>query len=319
MASTDVNVLLQFRPGKFQDPQVTATGARRARVDLTILQTLWFNTGTLCNLACDNCYIHSSPLNDDLVYLSVTEVRDFLDEITTGEYPTTEVGFTGGEPFMNPGLTNMLELCLRRGFNVLVLTNAMKPMMKYSNNLISLNERYSTALKLRISLDHYTELEHQIVRGERSWAPALKGLRWLHTNGFQIQIAGRLRWPESESDLRSGYAALFRRYELNLDAYNPRQLVLFPEMVDDTDVPEITEECWNILGIYPDQVMCAKSRMVIKRKGASRPAVVPCTLLAEDPQFEMGYSLADASQQVTLNHPHCASFCVFGGASCSNN
>ena len=96
MASTDVNVLLQFRPGKFQDPQVTATGARRARVDLTILQTLWFNTGTLCNLACDNCYIHSSPLNDDLVYLSVTEVRNFLDEITTGKYPTIEVGFTGG-------------------------------------------------------------------------------------------------------------------------------------------------------------------------------------------------------------------------------
>lgn len=319
MASADVNARLQLRPGKFRDPQITATGRRRARVDLITLQTLWFNTGTLCNLACDNCYIHSTPTNDKLVYLSVTEVRDFIDEITTGKYATTEIGFTGGEPFMNPGLTNMLELCLDRGFGVLVLTNAMKPMMKYSDKLIFLNERYSTALNLRISLDHYTETKHQIERGQRSWAPALKGLRWLCTNGFQVQIAGRLRWSECESDLRSGYAALFRRYELSIDAYDPRQLILFPEMVDDADVPEITEECWDVLGIYPDQVMCAKSRMVIKRKGASRPAVVPCTLLPEDPQFELGYTLGDASQQVTLNHPHCANFCVLGGASCSSD
>ena len=314
-----MNPRLQVRPGKFQDPEVTATGARRARVDLTTLQTLWFNTGTLCNLACDNCYIHSSPTNDSLVYLSVSEIRDFIDQIATGKHATTEVGFTGGEPFMNPDLTDMLKLCLYRGFSVLVLTNAMKPMMKCSDHLISLNERYSGALNLRVSLDHYSEIQHQILRGQHSWAAALKGLQWLCTNSFQVQVAGRLRWSENESDLRSGYAGLFRKQGLNIDAYNPRQLVLFPEMVDDADVPEISEECWSVLGIHPDQVMCANSRMVVKRKGAPRPTVVPCTLLAENPQLELGHSLEDARQQVTLNHPHCARFCVLGGASCSNN
>ena len=34
--------------------------------------------------------------------------------------------------------------------------------------------------------------------------------------------------------------------------------------------------------------MCASARMVVKRKGAERPAVVACTLLPYDPQFELG-------------------------------
>jgi hypothetical protein len=35
------------------------------------------------------------------------------------------------------------------------------------------------------------------------------------------------------------------------------------------------------------------------------------------PEFELGTTLAEASRTVKLNHPHCAKFCVLGGASCS--
>ena len=57
--------------------------------------------------------------------------------------------------------------------------------------------------------------------------------------------------------------------------------------------------------------------MVVKRKGADRPAVLACTLLAYDEQFELGETLQEAERDVALNHPHCAKFCVLGGASCS--
>jgi hypothetical protein len=83
------------------------------------------------------------------------------------------------------------------------------------------------------------------------------------------------------------------------------------------DVPEITEACWGILHKSPDDVMCASSRMVVKRKGAARPAIIACTLLPYGPEFELGTTLAEASGPVMLNHPHCAKFCVLGGASCS--
>ena len=287
---------LPLRTQKFFDPEITATGARRARVDLLTLRTLWFNTGTLCNLTCNNCYIHSSPTNDNLVYLSIEEVTDFISEISVEKYETTEIGFTGGEPFLNPDLIDMLELCLSRGYKVLVLTNAMKPMMKYCGPLILLRQRYAGTLNVRVSLDHYTKTLHEMERGKRSWEPALNGLRWLCTNGFSVQVAGRLGKSETEPDMRRGYATLFQREGLGINAGDPDQLVLFPEMDDDSDVPEITEACWDMLGSSPDQVMCAKGRMVVKRKDASRPTVVPCTLLAEDPHFDLGYSLAESTR-----------------------
>ncbi|MEE8122941.1 MAG: radical SAM protein, partial [Alphaproteobacteria bacterium] len=68
-------------PGKFQDPDVTAKGERRAVVALTRLKTLWFNTGSLCNITCHNCYMDSSPVNDRLAYLTAGEVAQYLDEI----------------------------------------------------------------------------------------------------------------------------------------------------------------------------------------------------------------------------------------------
>ena len=67
--------------GKFEHPAITAKGEPRATVALTDPQTLWFNTGTLCNIACENCYIESSPSNDRLVYLTADEVSDFLDQL----------------------------------------------------------------------------------------------------------------------------------------------------------------------------------------------------------------------------------------------
>jgi hypothetical protein len=55
----------------------------------------------------------------------------------------------------------------------------------------------------------------------------------------------------------------------------------------------------------------------VKRKGADRPVVLSCTLLPYDPAFELGSTLRQANRIVPLNHPHCAKFCVLGGASCS--
>jgi hypothetical protein len=83
------------------------------------------------------------------------------------------------------------------------------------------------------------------------------------------------------------------------------------------DIPVITSRCWDILGKSPADVMCSRSRMVVKRKGSDRPSVVACTLLPYEKDFELGSTLKDASRRVALNHPHCARFCVLGGASCT--
>lgn len=304
-------------PRKFRDPELTASGERRAEVALAGLSTLWFNTGSLCNIECVGCYMDSSPRNDALVYLSATEVGRFLDEAAENDLPLEEVGFTGGEPFMNRELPAMLDDTLGRGLRALVLSNAMKPMWNKRAHVARLAERYGARFGIRVSVDHHTPEHHEELRGERTWAPMLQGLRWLAAQPLTLTVAGRTLWNEDESSARAGYAEMFRREGIAVDAADPAALVLFPEMDAERDVPEITERCWGILGVSPDAMMCASSRMVVKRKGGTAPVVVPCTLLPYDAAFDMGRTLKEAAGAVKLNHPHCARFCVLGGASCS--
>ncbi|HEY4921075.1 MAG TPA: radical SAM protein [Xanthobacteraceae bacterium] len=302
---------------KFKDPRRTATGEPRASVALRQLDTLWFNTGTRCNITCRNCYIESSPRNDRLAYLDVADIRPYLDEIARDRLGTREIGFTGGEPFMNPYFFALLDECLGRGLRTLVLTNAMRPMQRHKTKLLELNRRYGDQLVIRVSLDHFTPERHEDERGFGTFAPTRDGLIWLARNGFNLAVAGRTMWGEDAAAERAGYARFFAEHAIPVDADDPAALVLFPEMDAGADVPEITAACWGILGKSPDAVMCASSRMVVKRKGAARPAVLACTLVPYDPAFELGATLAEAARAVPLNHPHCAKFCVLGGASCS--
>jgi uncharacterized Fe-S cluster-containing radical SAM superfamily protein len=312
-----VMAIAQLDPHKFQDPYVTAAGERRAWVPLKSLDTLWFNTGTLCNLTCRHCYIESSPKNDRLVYLSAAEVAGYLDEIEELGLGTQLIGFTGGEPFLNRELPAMLAAALDRGFRVLVLTNAMKPMHRMKPDLLALRDRYGERLAIRVSIDHYGRAVHEAERGRRSWQPTVDGLQWLVRNGFAVSIASRRLSGESEDELRRGFAGLFGVLEVPIEPDDPVALTIFPEMDPGADVPEITEACWGILGKSPESVMCSSSRMVVKFKGAEQPAVIACTLLPYDPRFDLGPTLAGALRAVALNHPHCAKFCVLGGGACS--
>ena len=305
--------------GKFQDPDTTAKGETRAEVDLAGATTLWFNTGTLCNIECTNCYIESSPKNDALTYITTAEIIPYLDQITERNWPTSEIAFTGGEPFMNPDMIDMARVCLSRGYEVLILTNAMLPMMRKSvkSGLLGLNADFPGKLTLRVSLDHFDKRFHDEERGKGTYDVTLRGMAWLQENGFRMAVAGRTLWGDSEPESRAGYRALFQAHGFDIDADNPAMTVLFPEMDASVDVPEITTACWGILNKKPTDVMCSSSRMVVKRKGADMPTVLACTLLPYDPQFDLGETLEQAEKSVKLNHPHCAKFCVLGGASCS--
>jgi hypothetical protein len=301
---------------KFSDPRLTAKGEERAVVPLHALDTLWFNTGTLCNITCVNCYIESSPRNDRLVHITLAEVKAYLDEIERDGLRTRLIGFTGGEPFMNKEIIAILEETLSRGFEALVLTNAMRPMLRYKAQLLELKTRYRQRLRLRVSLDDPRPEIHDAERGEGGYEKTLVGLRWLAANCFTVEVAGRGFAHEPEPVLRDRFQALFDSIGLALDAGDPAALVIFPEMDMRADPPEITTACWDILHKDPREVMCASARMVVKRKDAAAPAVLACTLLPYDAQFELGATLRESARPVPLNHKYCASFCVLGGASC---
>ncbi|MEL7345598.1 MAG: radical SAM protein, partial [Pseudomonadota bacterium] len=182
--------------GKFEHPEITAKGDKRATVSFRNPETLWFNTGTLCNIECVNCYIESSPSNDRLVYITADEVSSYLDQLVAQNWNVREIAFTGGEPFMNPQMIEMIEVSLAEGYDVLVLTNAMRPMMRpnMQDGLKRLNAAYPGKLTLRISLDHWSRRHHDQERGSGAYEKTLAGMRWIADAGITMTVAGRATW-----------------------------------------------------------------------------------------------------------------------------
>lgn len=302
---------------KFQEMTVTAKGEDRAFVEFKEWKNLWFNTGTLCNLECTNCYIESSPKNDELSYITLDDVSPYLLEIREKNWNIETIGFTGGEPFLNPNMINILSKVLESGFNALVLTNAFNVIKRWEKPLLELKDQYGDKLRLRVSLDHYTKEVHEKERGTGTFEKTLQRMKWLFDNGFSLSVAGRSLMDEDQVKATQGYQNLLKEYGIDLELGSDK-LVVFPEMKTEKDVPEITTQCWGILSKRPEDQMCASERMIVKKKGQEKAVVQPCTLLAYDKQFEMGKTLTESMQKVYLNHRFCAEFCVLGGASCSS-
>ena len=93
-------------------------------------------------------------------------------------------------------------------------------------------------------MDHYLKEKHEQERGKGSWEVMIEGLKFLSTEGFKVTVAGRTPWKENEDDMRRGYFELFAEKEITIDAHDPLELILFPEMNENIDVPEITTACW---------------------------------------------------------------------------
>lgn len=302
---------------KFQHPHKTLKGEERAFVDMVELKTLWLNTGTLCNLECQNCYIESGPKNDRLLYLTKDDVLPYIKEIKEKSLPVNLIGITGGEPFLNPHIINIIETVLRAGHKALILTNAYKVISRWDKKLLFLNKIFHEKLFLRVSLDHFTKEVHEQERGSNTFFPTLENIRWLINNDFNVSIAGRFLQSESYNEALDGFRNLFQENEIPL-TLSEDNLVLFPEMDSkNLDTPEITTSCWSILGKGPESLMCSSERMVVKPKKQNKTKIQACTLIPYEKEFELGESLSGSSKKVFLNHPFCSSFCVLGGSSCS--
>ena len=84
------------------------------------------------------------------------DVLKYIDEIKENKWPVSLVGFTGGEPFLNPHIIDILETVLKSGHKALILTNAYKVISRWEEKLLKLNDLFPNKLFLRVSLDHYT-------------------------------------------------------------------------------------------------------------------------------------------------------------------
>ena len=174
------------------------------------------------------------------------------------------IGLTGGEPFMNPYIMDILRYLLENRFKVLLLSNGMRPIEMKFKKLLTLPNLNN--LTIRVSVDHFKKKIHESIRGSNTWKKVINNLIWLSNNDINLNIASKIQPGESENSLREGFHKLFKKIKLSIDSYNKNELIIFPVMNYDEASVEITQDCWGILNKNPDSIMCSNSRMIIKRK-----------------------------------------------------
>lgn len=290
----------------------TRAGEPRGFIDAVQLRELWIHTGTACNLSCPFCLEGSHPGDKRIPGMKLSDVKPFIHEAV--EMGVEQFSFTGGEPFIIKDVVNILDYASQYR-PCFVLTNGTEPLLKRTQQILSLRDN-PHPVSFRVSLDFPDAARHDIDRGQGSFDKALQGIRWLVDNGFEVSIARQMDQDEDAEQVEQAFRRIFRDYGI------PETLAFtaFPDFGtpgSEDGSPEITETCMQK---YPSQesrshFMCSNTRMLVKRGEAVR--VYACTLVDDDPDYDLGATLKDSMDtRVMLRHHRCFS-CYRFGASCS--
>ena len=281
-------------------------------VPLAHLDDLWFQVaGTLCNLTCRHCFISCSPHNHNFGFLGLEEVRRRLDEsVALG---VKEYYFTGGEPFLNPAMVDILKLTLQYG-PATVLTNGTVFKTEWLDDLRRAEAASIYSLEFRVSIDGFSPETNDPVRGEGTFARAMRGVGQLVEHGFlPIVTVTRTRDDEDDGRLFHHFVAVLKSYR-----YHCPRIKILPTLRIGAEVERqrgylpgerVTHEMMN--GFDTAQLICNHSRIVTDR------GVFVCPILIDSADARLGDSLVDSTKSFALGHQACYT-CYQYGSLCSN-
>lgn len=281
-------------------------------VTLTHLDNLWFQvSGTLCNIACTHCFNNSGPNVRTFEFLSLETVREAIESATRAG--VKEIFFTGGEPFLHPGLPDMLSLSLKHAPTT-VLTNGMLINDRIADRLAKIEQAARYSLEFRVSLDGYTEEMNDAIRGKGVFRAALAAVARLSRRGLLPLVTIVRTWSDEE-ELRTlaGFASTLRqagyaRPRIKVLPALPLGRELERSVGTETEAL-LSEEMLE--GFDRELLMCSNSRIVTDR------GVWVCPLLVEKADARLGATLADSNPDYALGHNACVT-CYHYGTICGN-
>lgn len=285
---------------------------RHPEIHLDALDNLWFQvSGTLCNIVCDHCFISCSPTNHSFEFMTLQQVETYLKEsVGMG---VKEYYFTGGEPFMNKQIPEILERTLQFG-PATVLTNGMLIKPKTAKRLAEIERHTIYSLEIRVSIDGYTEEMNDAIRGKGVFKKAMTGVKLLVDQRFLPIITVTKTWEDyRDEEVLNGFMETLKSH-----GYPRPRIKILPslkigkEAIRDREYGEheyVTEEMMP--GFDASTLVCSNSRMATNR------GVYVCPILIESPDAKMGDTLKESSKGYEIKHQACFT-CYMFGAICSN-
>ncbi len=282
------------------------------KIELTSLDHLWFQVGgTRCNLSCHHCFISCHPKNDSFGFLKLDEVRRRLGESVA--FGVKEFYFTGGEPFLNPDMTAILEATLEYG-PATVLTNGTVLKDEWLKRLQSADRSSLYSLEFRVSIDGFSPDSNDPIRGEGTFDRAIGGVIKLVEYDFMPIITAARTWSEEdENEIVSDFAEALRKA-----GYARPRLKILPllrigaEEQRSCGYADSERVTAAMMTDYDrSQLICEHSRIVTDR------GVQVCPILIEEPDSVLADTLADSLGPYEIKHGACYT-CYQYGAICSN-
>ncbi|MCP3980240.1 MAG: radical SAM protein [bacterium] len=279
-------------------------------VQLRSLDTLWFQVGgTLCNLACTHCLVSASPTNRTHEMMTLEAISPYLEEAL--ELGVREYYFTGGEPFLNPQMIEILERTLAQG-PATVLTNGLLLDAGRCERLRRIADAADYSLDIRLSLDGYDAETNDPIRGAGSFRLILRGIRNLVRAGVNPVITVTEACPEAAED--SGKQRFFDLLrELGLTKPRLKVLAVFSIGAEASRSGSYAD--WQRLehdrgaDAGWDHLQCSNGRMVTSH------GTWVCPILVNEPAARMGEAVSDGLGDFELSHPACWT-CHVRGVSC---
>jgi molybdenum cofactor biosynthesis enzyme MoaA len=267
-------------------------------------------TGTLCNIACQHCFISCGPKADQIPMMAVDEVRRALDD--GAALGVKQVYFTGGEPFLHPGLRELVDLALE----VAPLTIVTNGLLLDEPTVAWLAEKFRTArysLDLRVSLDGMNAAQNDPVRGRGTFERIVTALRRLGVAGLSPVVTV----VEHEAGLEGSEArGRFLAFVGDLGIRQPR--VKFLPLLRIGRERRRThgygaEDALDDAALAPDvegRLLCASGRCVTAQ------GVFTCPILVERAGARLGATVAEAARPIRLGFDACRT-CVLDGLRCN--
>lgn len=299
-------------PGGAGSPNRSGDSGPAPSIALSHLDHLWFQvSGTLCNLTCHHCFISCSPHNRAFGFLTLEQVRERLREsVSLG---VKEYYFTGGEPFLNPRLTDILIETLQYG-PASVLTNATVLRDEWLRRLQAAEAASRYSLEFRVSLDGFSAETNDPIRGAGTFERTLRGIVQLVQFDFLPIVTAARTWDEADE---SRVVARFGELLRNAGYPRPRLKILPTLRLG----AELQRSCGYLAServseaMLQDfdrgQLVCDHSRIVTDR------GVHVCPILIDAPDSLLGQSLDESRSAFQIGHGACFT-CYQYGAICSN-
>jgi molybdenum cofactor biosynthesis enzyme MoaA len=280
-------------------------------VPLIALDTLWFQVaGTICNIECTHCFISSSPRNRSHEMLSLATVEKHLADAR--RLGVREYYFTGGEPFLNREMLDILDAALRQG-PATVLTNGMLLRPDVCRRLRALFDASEYSLDLRVSLDGFDAASHDAIRGPGVWDRVMAGLKNLAAVGLNpvITVTTAAEGVEG-AEGRARFLELIRGFGFE----RPRLKVLSLFRIGAEEQRTRAYEEWErisgdaLSAGDAAKLQCSSCRMVTSK------GVYVCPILIEEPRARMGASLDETLRPFPLEYGACHT-CWVDGVTCT--